>query len=223
MKNVINRQITALGAAVLAAALVVPTLGRDAPGRPPAAAITAPATSPANLRRPHMHNAGGRPRTFGADRFTEDKVKEVLAFAKKHLPEEYKRFETLRKENPRQARRAIRRLWWLYKRVRHLPPEIQAAAVAKHRLNVAIFQTRRDFLRTEDASRKAELTKKLQTLLGKQFDNDQIVKEYRIKVLAQQLAELKAEVGRRKKDRSKIIAERLKRLLSSAPATRSGA
>ena len=143
----------------------------------------------------------------------------MLAFAKKHFPEEHKRLEALRKENPRQFRRAIRRLWWLYRRVRHLPEEIQAAAVAKHRLNIAIFHTRREFLRTEDAAKKAELTKKLRDLLGKQFDNDQTVKEYRIKLLAEQLAKLKTEIEQRKKDRQKIIADRLKLLLRPPPAT----
>lgn len=230
----INRRIVAMATAVLAAVLTVLTclpggggqaLGRDAGGgggggsaRSAAVAVTKSTSGPGNMRRRRMRNAEYRPRIFEQDRFTEANVKEVLAFAKKHFPEEYERIETLRKESPRQAKRVLRRLWWLYQRVRHLPPEIQAAAVAKTRLNVAIFRTRRALLEAEDAAKKTELTKKLRSLLGEQFDNDQIVKEYRVKRLAQQLAELKAEIEQRKNDRQKIIADRLKRLTSSKPA-----
>ena len=214
-----NRQIMILVAAVvLSAVLVVPTLGRDDP--PVRRSTDAVSDSPvrsADSRRQRMRKAGRGGRIFAEDRFTEDKVKEVMAFAKKRFPEEYERLEALRKENPHQFRRAIRRMWWLYRRVRHLPEEIQAAAVAKHRLNIAIFQTRREFLQTDDQAKKAKLTKKLGSLLEKQFDNDQTVKEYMIKRLEQQLAELKAEIKQRKKDRKKILTERLERLLRPGP------
>ncbi len=157
-------------------------------------------------------------RIFEEDRFTKEKVKEVLAFAKKHFPDEHERIQSLRKENPRQARRALRRMWWLYKRVRHLPEEIQAAAVAKHRLNIAIFRMHRQIIQATDQGEKAKLKKKLRDLLGKQFDNDQAVKEYKVKRLAQELAKLKAEIEQRKKDRKKIISKRLEMLMKPRPA-----
>lgn len=211
-----NRQIMILVAAVLAAALAVPTLGRDNASEPNKTSNN-PSAGSADSRRQRIHNARVGPRIFAEDRFTEDKVKDVMAFAKKHFPEEYERLVALRKENPRQFRRAIRRMWWLYRRVRHLPEDIQAAAVAKHRLNVAIFHTRRELLQSEDSAEKAKLTKKLSSLLEEQFDNDQIVKEYMIKRIEQQLADLKAEVEQRKKDRKKIILKRLERLLRPGP------
>ena len=109
----------------------------------------------------------------------------------------------------------LRRIWWIYQRVRYLPQEIQAAAVAEHRLNMSIFQTRREILQTQDADKKTELTKKLRDLLGRQFDNDQIVKEYRIKILADQLVKLKKEIEQRKTNRQKVIEERLEKLMNS--------
>ena len=213
----INKQLAVLTSTIVVAAVIIPAYLRA--GNEPASE-TNTRTAAGDRKPPHRLRARegkGRSRIFEADRFTEFTEDKVMAFAKKHFPEEYERLEALRKENPRQFRRAIRRLWWLYKRVRHLPEEIQAAAVAKHRLNVAIFQTRREFLQAEEADKKAELTKKLSSLLEKQFDNDQTVKEYQIKRLAQQLAELKAQVEQRRKDRKKIIADRLKRLLRPAP------
>ena len=63
-----------------------------------------------------------------------------------------------------------------------------------------------------------ELKKQLLDLLGKQFDNDQTVKEYKVKRLARELAELKAEIEQRKKDREKIISKRLELLMKPMPA-----
>ncbi|MCK4625264.1 MAG: hypothetical protein KAV00_08145 [Phycisphaerae bacterium] len=214
----INKRLAALITAIVAAAVIVPTCLRA--GNEPASDTST--RSVADERRPprghRMREGKGRPRLFGEDRFTEDKVKEVMAFAKKHFPEEYERLEALRKENPRQFRRAIRRMWWLYKRVRHLPEEIQAAAVAKHRLNIAIFRMHRQILQTNNQAEKAKLKKQLLDLLGKQFDNDQVVKEYKVKRLARELAELKAEIEQRKKDRKKIISKRLELLMKPMPA-----
>jgi len=218
MTNMINRQILALVAAVLAAVLVAPSLGRDAPSeRPSADAATKPTTRPENHRQLRLRNDGDEPRIFEEERFTDDKAEEVMAFVKKNFPEEYKRLEALRKEDPAQARQSLRRLWRIYQRVRHLPPEIQAAAVAEHRLNVAIFRLRGELLQTEDAAKKAELTQKLRDLLGEQFDNDQTVKEYKVKLLDEQLAKLKAEIEQRKTGRQKIINERMERLMKPGP------
>ncbi len=215
----INKRLAALIAAIAAAAVIVPTCLRA--GDKPASDTST--RSVADERKPprghRMREGKGRPRLFGEDRFTEDKTKEVMAFAKKHFPEEHERLESLRKENPRQFRRAIRRMWWLYKRVRHLPEEIQAAAVAKHRLNIAIFRMHRQILQTNNQDEKAKLKKQLLDLLGKQFDNDQAVKEYKVKRLAQELAKLKAEIEQRKKDRKKIISKRLELLMKPRPAT----
>ena len=209
----INKRLAVLITAIAAAAVIVPTylLAGDKP------ASDTSTRSVADERKPprnHLMREGkGRPRPLFEDRFTEEKLKEVMAFAKKHFPEEHERLEALRKESPRQFRRAIRRMWWLYKRVQHLPEKIQAAAVAKHRLNIAIFRMHRQIIQTDNQAEKAKLKKQLLDLLGKQFDNDQTIKEYKVKRLAQELAKLKAEIEQRKKDRKKIISKRLELLM----------
>jgi hypothetical protein len=215
----INKRLAVLITTIVAAAVIVPTylLAGNEP-----ASDTSTRSVAGERKPPHGHRSRegkGRPRLFGEDRFTEDKVKEVMAFAKKHFPEEHERLEALRKENPRRFRRAVRRLWWLYKRVQHLPPEIQAAAVAKHRLNIDIFRMHRQIIQTDNQAEKTKLKKQLRDLLGKQFDNDQAVKEYKVKRLAQELAKLKAEIEQRKKDRKKIISKRLEMLMKPMPAT----
>ena len=211
----INKRLGILITAIVAVAVIVPTYLR-AGNEPTSDTSTRAVTDERKPPRGHrMREGKGRPRLLIVDDVTEDKV---MAFAKKHFPDEHERLEALRKENPHRFRRAIRRLWWLYKRVQHLPEEIQAAAVAKHRLNIAIFRMHRQILQTNNQAEKAKLKKQLLDLLGKQFDNDQTVKEYKVKRLARELAELKAEIEQRKKDRKKIISKRLELLMKPMPA-----
>lgn len=213
----INKRLAVLITTIAAAAVIVPSYLR-AGNKPASDTSTRAAADERKPPRGHrMREGRGRTRLF-EDRFTKDKVKEVMAFAKKHFPDEHKRLESLRKENPHQFRRAIRRIWWLYKRVRHLPEEIQVAAVSKHRLNIAIFRMHRQIVQTDNQAEKTKLKKQLLDLLGKQFDNDQAVKEYKVKRLAQELAKLKAEIAQRKKDRKKIISKRLEMLMKPMPA-----
>ena len=147
------------------------------------------------------------------ERLSPEQVERIIAFAKEYLPEEYQQIELIKQEDPQRARLMLHRLWWLYRRVRQFPPEIRKAAVERHRLNLAIIQTRRDFIRCTNEAERKKLKNKLRNLLSKQFDYDQAVKEWRVKQLEKQIAELKAQIERRRNEKDKIVAERLKRLL----------
>lgn len=186
------------------------------PGAHPARRDKIVSTHPA-IRRVRLGGRHGRFPSRWA-RLTAKQVGELTDFARKYLPEEYQEIELLRQENPNRARVMLYRLWWLYRRVKRYPPEIRKAAVERHRLNIAILTTRRDILKCTDKNRRAKLVAELRKLLNKQFDFDQTVKEWRVKQLAKQITELKAQIERREKERDKIIAERLKRLLQPVPA-----
>ena len=147
------------------------------------------------------------------ERLSAEQIERIIAFAKEYLPEEYQQIELIKQEDPQRARLMLHRLWWLYRRVRQFPPEIRKAAVERHRLNLAIIQTRRDFIKCTNETERKKLKAKLRNLLSKQFDYDQAVKEWRVKQLEKQIAELKAQIERRKNEKDKIIAERLNRLL----------
>ena len=73
---------------------------------------------------------------------------------------------------------------------------------------------------SESPAEKAEVTERLRKLLGEHFDRDQVVKEYRVKHLARQLAELKARLAERRKGRAALIEKRLTDLLKPPPASR---
>jgi hypothetical protein len=145
-----------------------------------------------------------------------------MAFAKEYMPELYAQLETLQKDDPRQARRLLGRLHWVLLRVQRYPAgEVRRAAIARRRLSVEIYKTRRAFGEATDKAQKAKLREQLTELVGERFDYDQIVKEYDVKRLEKQLADLKAEIAERRRNRAKTIAAIMERLLSPPTASRS--
>lgn len=150
---------------------------------------------------------------------TPEQAAEVMAFASKHMPELHQRLEKLRKDDLQRARPLMRRLRRLVVRIKPYPPKVREAAIARHKVNVTIFETVRRIRQAEDPAETRQLTQRLRELVGRQFDYDQPVKEFEISLLKQQLAEARLEVERRRRDRERIIAERLKRLLSAPKAS----
>lgn len=153
-------------------------------------------------------------------RISPEHMRELTAFLAEYLPDSYEQIQQLQRDNPRQARRHLHRVYWLWWRVRHYPADVRKAAVACYRLNRSIYQTVREVRQAEDPAEKARLTKGLRKLLGEHFDQDQVVKEHRVKFLARQLVELRAKVEQRRKNRPALIQERLTTLLKPPPATR---
>lgn len=138
-------------------------------------------------------------------------------------PELHAQLERLQKEDPDKARRLLARAYRLWRRVRAYPPEVRDAALARQRLNVAVAETLEKIRKSKDATQRAGFLQTLRKLLGRQFDYEQIVQEYRVKRLSRQLAELRTEVERRRRSRDKIIAEWLGRLSRAPLATQPAA
>jgi hypothetical protein len=61
----------------------------------------------------------------------------------------------------------------------------------------------------------------LTKLVGERFDYDQIVKEYDVKRLEKQLADLKAEIAERGRNRARTITVLVEQLLNPPTADRS--
>jgi len=199
-----------LATAVLAAAAMVgTTLAQDGSAGGDRRTTSRAASRPARRWPPRYRRA-----------LSPEQEAEMMAFTKKYMPELHKRFQQLAKEDPRQAARVRQQMYWLWRRVRRYPAgQIRDAAVARQRVNVEVYKAVRAYRQTTDAGEKAKLRKEVTGLLGRRFDYDQVVKEYDIKLLEKQLAELKAEVQRRRKSRGKVIADAVTRLLT--PSTTS--
>lgn len=151
----------------------------------------------------------------------EDKAK-LMAFAKDNAPELYEKLTKLDKDDTVRSAILMNQVYRLYQSVQEYPPEVRPAVLDRHRLNVAIFHALRDFRAADTDAKREEAKKQIQTLLGQQFDNEQIVREYDIKRLAKQLEDLKAQVEQNKNNRQGVIADRLNRLLTRPPTSRPG-
>jgi len=177
-----------------------------------------PTSGPAQ-RAPRSRPARSRHR-FTRTRLTPERVAEITAFAREHMPFLYERIRQYQKERPEQAPRALRWAGWVMHQVLRYPPEGRPAAIGRYRVLYEIRQTVREIGRTENAREKAQLEERLERLLGEQFDYDQTLKEYEVKRLAKRLAELKAEIQQRRRNRRQVIAEAFRRLLRPPGATR---
>jgi len=172
----------------------------------PASPARVPASRPASRRSPA--------RRWG---FSERQKREVLAFTKEHMPEQHKRLVRLLEDDPRRAGWLLRRLYRLYVNVRRYPPEVRRAAIARHQVRVAIYQAVRELRQADSESQRRAIKARLAELLGQQFDHEQVVRDYEVKRLAEQVADLAAEVRRRRANRAAVIEARLKRLLAARP------
>lgn len=193
-------RLAAIGLWVLAAA----AWGAAGQEARPAGPTTAPASRRAPRRAPRSRWRPLHP----------EQIAEVKAFAKQHFPVEHERLERLLAEDAPEGRRLLYRLYWRYVRVRRLLPEARGAAISLQKVNRKIYSTAAQLRRTSDPAARKPLVAALRGLLGEQFDHDQTVKEYEVRRLGGRLEELTAEIKSRRAQRDKLIAERLRSLLS---------
>ncbi|KPK85802.1 MAG: hypothetical protein AMJ81_02600, partial [Phycisphaerae bacterium SM23_33] len=170
------------------------------------------APPPTTSSRPAAH-----PPSFAGRPLTPEQTAEVTAFTRQYMPELHRQLQKLQKDNPARATLLLRRVRPLVVRARRYPSEVREAAIDRHKMNISIFAAVGEIRRTEDPAKKEKLIRGLRELVAKQFDYDQPVKEFETKLLKQQLAETKAEVERRRRDRQQIIAERLARFSAPRP------
>jgi hypothetical protein len=166
---------------------------------------------------------GGR-RRWRRRPLSEDEIKELLAFVKEHMPEAvHAELVKLLKEDRRRAMPLLRYVQRLHDRFKRYPPDVGKAFMASHKINVALFKARGEYLKATGEEAKTALKEKMRGLLAEQFDFDEVVKKYEITRLEKHLVDLKAELGRRKKDRDAVIEEKLQKLLKARGWPRPGA
>ena len=126
-------QMIVLGSCVLAVAAILASA--------PAGEQTGPTAAPVPATRPYSRPRHRSMRLPSHKPLSQEEIDEIMAFMKEHAPAVHERLTTLLEENPRLAERLLRRMQWLYQRVRAYPPEVRAAAVKRHMLNPSIFRT----------------------------------------------------------------------------------
>ncbi len=214
-----KKQLFMLASCVLIAAMVLCALGPA-----PAADRPGPTVKPRRPRLPGNARKEARPGHRGPwlshrRQLSAEETEEIMAFIKEYAPRAYEPLKQLLETNPRRAQPLLRRMYRLYLRVQAYPPTVRAAAVNSHMLNLPIFKALGDLRRAKDPQEKKRLGDHLRELVAQRFDHDQVVREYEVERLEKRLADFKAEVERRRKNRQRIIDKIIREMLESpAPA-----
>ena len=104
-------------------------------------------------------HGGRRPITQPYRRgLTETEEKELLAVLKKRRPEHYERLMQLRDSSPIRYRWMLRTMWRWYQRIKHLPEEIQGAAIAEMDSKVRAWRLAREYRRAASEGQKEQLS-----------------------------------------------------------------
>jgi len=186
-----------------------------------AAADAAPATSSTRPAGPAGRAAAGK--ATRRPKIHPDQLEKLKTFLGKYLPEWYERIGRLEAKDPRLARRQWYRAYWFWVRVSGYPPKVLEAAVAHRQLARSILEKVSQVRQAADPDEKAKLTAQLRELLGEDFNCRQIVQEHHVEELCGQLAELRASVARRRRNRAETLEARLARLLGPPASSRPSA
>jgi hypothetical protein len=164
---------------------------------------------------------GGPRVAFHRPAMTAEQKEEFRQFAEEHVPELYEQYQELEKDDPRQAGRLFQRIFMIWRRMQMYPAgPVRNAAMARQRLAVEIYKNVRAYREAEDPAARSELRTRLSELLGQRFDHDQVLKEYDVERLRKQLADLKAEIEQRRRQRAETIEDMLRHLLDRSPTSR---
>jgi len=104
---------------------------------------------------------------------TDEEIGKMLAFAQEHFPEMAKRFEDLKKDDPQEFRRAMRRVWprmMILRETYARDPQLGKLLVEERKLEEQIHTKVRSYRQERDEGNKNKIGDELKQLLGQQFD-----------------------------------------------------
>jgi hypothetical protein len=145
---------------------------------------------------------------------SEQQETELLGILGQKRPEEAAQLRKLKEENPAAYHIAMSAAWRVYQVLKDTPPEIQKAHETQLHARVEAWRVSRDYLAAQAGPDKDKLRARLTDLLGAEFDAEQIIREYRLNQLEDQLKRLRGELKDRKDRRDQVIAGNLQDLLS---------
>ncbi|MBL7132841.1 MAG: hypothetical protein ISS78_01965 [Phycisphaerae bacterium] len=166
---------------------------------------------PPGLRRPHK--PAGQPRRRG---LSDAQEKELLAVLKDKRPELYERLIHQRQTDRLRYRWVLQMMWRWYERWKHLPEEIQDAAITEMDSKAQAWRLAREMRKAGSEGEKEQLLAKLRGVVAKQFDAEQKVRAHRLAQLEKQLKRAREELQARAKRRTKIIDELVERLIKGS-------
>jgi ATP-dependent Lon protease len=198
-----KRTVLLWTAALLAAGPLV-MWGADAFERPDVRPVVAP-TGPGT---PTSH-----PSRFS---LTEQQENDLLAVLKETQPENHRRLLELKKSSPDRFRWAMRAMWPWYQRYKSMPKEAQKAMLDEQDAKVEIWRIVEALPQAKDPAERAKLTSDLREAVSKQFGADQVLREYRLTELEQQIKRLREELQQRREQREQILKDRVEEWLRAS-------
>ncbi len=166
---------------------------------------------PSGLRGPRRPTTQARHRGL-----SEAQEKELLAVLKDKRPDLYKRLIDQQKANRPSYRWTLQMMWRWYERWKHLPKEIQDAAIEEMEMKVEAWRLAREMQKGDSVGEKEQIMTKLRGVVGKQFDAEQTVRGYRLTQLEEQLKRAREELKARAKRRAEVIDELVERVIKGA-------
>jgi len=149
-----------------------------------------------------------------------EQIKELVEFLRDKRPEQYDQLAKLRDSDPRAYQRTARALYWFMHRVKAMPSHVQGPYIKMTDLSVKIWQKVRQLREATDAAQKKLLTAELRELVDQRFEPEQVVREYRIAQMEDQIKRLREQLKDRAAHRAQAVDESLTRYLklSTRPA-----
>jgi hypothetical protein len=196
---------------LVTAGMLAALLG-SAVAEPPRPARDEPTT------RPNRPGPTSRPSDDDRDRrpppkVSPERIRELMARMKTENADLYARLAEMRENSPGVFQRTMGRLDQYVRQLDALPAELQEVYRRQHADNVRVAELVKQIGETPDPQAKAALTTELRTVVARQFDNGQKIKEHRLQTLAAQLEALKVELQQRAEKRDEIIDGRITDLL----------
>jgi len=144
--------------------------------------------------------------------FTPEQEREILAFVRRHFPDEVGRFARLQHAGVAEYRRALQSKWRLMRSVRNLDPHLRETTIRKYRAHRAKWRALSALRQTEDPDRREQLQAELREAVAEYFDAELILDAERIdnfeaRVNAR-LRQLRDDLEQRIRERDEMIQER---------------
>lgn len=179
---------------------------------PPAAKAPAPRGEP----RPGDRPPGPPSRSRRYRPLTKEQEQEVLNYLKEKRPEDYERVLKDRERDPRRYRRTIAGLWQWVSRFKQMPKDLRDAYEDRHRAFVDMWRLAKQRADAKDPAARNRIDKRLYEVCARLFDAEQIIREYRLKQMEEQIKRLREDLKERARNRKTVIGEMVERFARSA-------
>lgn len=149
----------------------------------------------------------------GDEPLAEAEIDEIMRFAHDNFPQIFERLERLRRANPREFQRILRRIHGQFKPIMDLRQSDPKSAEKAIHLQIAIFNLVEDFRRANSEGDKARIKSEVAARLRERFDLRQDRARQEIENLRKRLDEQERRLAEREQNKEEFLRQELERTL----------